>query len=399
MHIFETLRGKLIDLAALTPDEQSLFLVFFDRAGGAALLNETVDPKQLLDPSAFRSLSQSTTRINTFNPERSLNGPLGEIVFDLSLRIGILKGWWTREAIRTDPHFSLREIYERCENGFTDSEGSGLERSQRSKFIELCRRPDVSITEVRDVLKEVGWTLEPKPLKRSTLYLDEDQLTCRDLRQMHLARRILMVASFVQSRPLLDRFLGREFIARVRDDPHALQQHIQFEQALAMVTSAGLVGLDQNLLIIGVQRDVFAQHAWLPLAIEWQWFDQHCRPAVVVDETELGPNAQIAQLGFAPTPDLEWNVLHGRHILPRLDDRGDVTVTASKGVMSTLTHFRSLAQQIASKAQLQPIVEDVVNRWSNAFCLWENVRRLDFNPETLQIRWQTLADFVAHPSH
>ncbi len=402
MHVHETIRGKQIDLGLLTPHERSLFLKFREWAGGDALIDGSLlNGPNLLPPVTFGFACETWLHID-LDPSDSQQveqGLLGELIHDLELRLGIVHGRWTKEEILSDPAFALKEILVRCDSHWDKLWGLRPGEDAKLAFRELCRlssQETIDLSDLSQMLAKLGWTLEPTPRVNPLPTLRKDWLTTREFSRIDLAQRMTTIASLGLARELIESLFDLEFRARIGPRPEDFRELV--DRALWLAKTVQTTGNPNQIVVMGLNRQAFAQQAWLPLALELHWFEWAGWLVTLVCDEELCENVQVLQVSADHAPQTgDWEEFNQSFI------EGGFTPATRKKMkefspdefLTDLIGFRSLARDLIKRPQLRPMAADSIGRWRSSLCIPRDDQNLiDGSQSAVLVSWQLLTEFA-----
>jgi transcriptional regulator with XRE-family HTH domain len=377
MWCYTTLGGRHIDLDALTPKEQQVYLNLLYLAGGPKILNISAGlPRpgtglpDSTGPSAFRSACRLAL-IREFSDaalEHAANGPLGLILEDLAERINLLKDESLQAEIFNPARFLKRFYEEECSSltDFCGKTGIGIAHASRL----LRDSADLSLSKLRDVASRTGVAFDFVRLSDPIL---ADQVSCRDRQHEILGARVqALVSRLVPGHDrILDEILRLEYVARSGEDEFGLQSLVR--RAKANREQLDLTGKGRLFLIsLSTFQSPAPQVAWLFPAIELHWFEEigyhvaliNSNPAEMSWQSEEIPESQHLEQHY-------WTRLYFELVYRPLYEPYDSRLPKSNGqnretFLTLAGTLRNYTLALLSDEYLSPKLMDIVHRWCKA---------------------------------
>lgn len=298
---YQTIAGRRIELDSLSPFEKSLFLGqlnFWIGLSKILYLDLEVVEKEvaadekdkLPDVELFRDTWNMLlrNRVSEADRKRIQNGPLGTIISDLMLRIGIIKHRWKKDFIQHDPRWLLRQL--RAQGSLTEFASSlGLDQGQASRALtalshdsghgEQARRKQVhlAISTLRAAATKLGVSFD---------YVQQDQVnvsrpvSCRDYHQQAFGTRISFLANVLGqsgfSHEDIEHVLYLEFKARTGEPVDAIRPLLSLIQNYPKFSAGELPKEKICAFEISANSDFknFVEtYAWMIFALEFHWFE------------------------------------------------------------------------------------------------------------------------------
>ncbi len=321
--LYETIKGRKIELDALTPLEQGLLWGQLEWIGVPKLLFLRLDdPDKELSSTEKERLPDQTLFLETWNMllrnrvskadrDQIQNGPLALIIDDVVLRLGIIKQGWKKDFLQHDPRWFLSDFrkqhktlaeFAQCvgidDVGQASRALAALQEDAKRKPDDLSEKTHLSIPGLRRAASKMGITFDF--IKQDSAANAQPFITCRDYSQQALGTRIGLLTQVLArlkfNRDDIASFLFLEFKARAGEPADAINPLLSLVEAYQgfakhddrreeKICTFEIDDVDAQKLKF---EDFASKYAWIFFGMEFHWFEQNGWIPIILDGEALG---------------------------------------------------------------------------------------------------------------